>query len=469
MAREDMISPEIQVAAIRDHCTRMGYTLVDVHSDLDQTGRNFARAEVQRVVERIEAGDAEVVVVWKVSRFGRTRRDWYVHSDRLEVAGGRLESATEGYDSATSVGRFTRGMLVELAAFESDRIGDVWREVHAKRRAEGRPHDGRPRFGYQYVDGAFIVDPTTGPILADLYRRHVEGESLYSLVDRLNTRGIPTTRGGLWTHPQLRRYLRTGFGAGLIYVENRPPSGQPRTRPAEWLPGSHEPVIDHPTWTAFLGVTDARITVAPRSVSSPYLLSGMVRCACGGAMHGGRFSRGRNAMYRCERGRSTSGAACPGAYVSCDLVHEEARRWLAGLAADVEAHAKDAADAAQRQDGAAADMARVGRETARLEAALVRLAQQHAEDPESDPTVFRLARADYQDRITATRRRHAELAARAARADLPPGVAAQPLLDEWDTLGVVARREQLRSLIDHVTVTVTDGTPRVVVTPAWPR
>jgi site-specific DNA recombinase len=64
-----------------------------------------------------------------------------------------IESATEQIDTTTSTGRFTRGMLAEMAAFEAERIGDTWREAHSRRVRMGLPKDGKPRFGYRVTDG----------------------------------------------------------------------------------------------------------------------------------------------------------------------------------------------------------------------------------------------------------------------------------------------------------------------------
>jgi site-specific DNA recombinase len=458
-AREEMIAPELQAAAIREHCTRNGYRLVDIRSDLDQTGRNFARAEVQRLVERVEAGEADVVVVWKVSRFGRTRRDWYVHNDRLEVAGGRLESATEGFDSATSVGKFTRGMLVELAAFESDRIGDVWKEVQASRVKDGFTHNGRARFGYSYVDGLHVPDPDAGPVLVDLYRRFTAGESVYALVRDLNGRGVKTMTGGPWSDRTLRRVLDSGFAAGLFpYL-------------GELHGGRHERLITDAEWSAYLDAKAARSRVAPRSQRSPYLLSGLVRCAsCGGAMIGGTSGPGRRPKYRCETHRGSGGVRCVRGLVDAGHVHDSVRDWLRTIADDVDgAAARAAVDTGTARAGHAADAERLAREVTRLEGALVRLTQQHAEDSDSDDVVFRAARDDYRARLEQARAAHAD-AGRAARAlEHPAQATARPLLDDWGTLGVSGRREVLRRLVACVLVRERHrGTPPfVAVVPLW--
>jgi DNA invertase Pin-like site-specific DNA recombinase len=151
--------PELQLTAITDHCARSGYVLVDVVEDLDLTARFWRRRQAERVVGMIESGDADVIVLWKWSRLARNRRDWAVALDRVEVAGGKLDSATEPIDATTSSGRLARGMLAEFAAFESDRIGDVWKEVHARRTKQGLPANGKPRFGYRVVDGVHRPGP----------------------------------------------------------------------------------------------------------------------------------------------------------------------------------------------------------------------------------------------------------------------------------------------------------------------
>lgn len=460
-AREDMISPELQASAIRDHCARHGYDLVEIHADLDQSGRSFARAEVQRVVERVEAREADVVVVWKVSRFGRTRRDWYVHADRLEVAGGRLESATEGYDAQTSVGKFTRGMLVELAAFESDRIGDVWREVQARRVKDGLTHNGAPRPGYRYdrEQGLHVPDPEFAPVLVDMYRRYVAGESFYALVADLNSRGHRTTSGGLWSSRALRRALDSGFAAGYVRYNG------------DMFGGRHEAVVDADLWAAYLDARgERRRTVAPRSHRSPYLLSGLIYCGrCDGRMHGGEFGKARSPKYRCSTAASTSRAGCASGYVGVRHVHDEVLRHLAEWADDLDAAATTAAAAQQRKTTHTADADRLAREVTRLEGALVRLAQQHAEDEDSDEQVYRAARDDYRARIAAAREQHADALRAARRLDTAPAAIARPLLAEWHTLAVEARRELLRQLVARVVVTTHGrGTPAdVAVVPLW--
>lgn len=67
-------------------------------------------------------------------------------------------------------------MLTEFAAFESERIGDGWKESHARRIRQGLPINGKPRFGYQYARGDwFTIAPLEGAVLAEAFRRYIAG------------------------------------------------------------------------------------------------------------------------------------------------------------------------------------------------------------------------------------------------------------------------------------------------------
>ena len=134
IAREESISLELQEDAGRRYATQQGYEVIGVEADEGISGRTWhKRPAIQRVMAQIETGEADVIILWKWSRLSRSRLDWAIAIDKVEAAGGRIESATEQVDVSTSTGRFARGMLAEFAAFESERIGDTWKEAHQRR------------------------------------------------------------------------------------------------------------------------------------------------------------------------------------------------------------------------------------------------------------------------------------------------------------------------------------------------
>jgi site-specific DNA recombinase len=131
MEHEDGISPDLQIRAIREYCAPRGITITHVIEDLDLSGRFWKTRRIDEAISLIEAGQTDALVVWRWSRVSRDRYDWAFAVARVETAGGQLISATEDFDTTRSVGRLIRGILAEFAAFESDRIGDLWRDSPA--------------------------------------------------------------------------------------------------------------------------------------------------------------------------------------------------------------------------------------------------------------------------------------------------------------------------------------------------
>lgn len=326
--RDGMISPELQLTSIQSHCERFGYEIVETLQDLDLSGRFWKRRQVEQAVKMIEAKEAEVIVVWKISRVARNRTDWAIAVDRVEGVGGRLESSTEPMDTTTSSGRFARGMLAELAVFESERIGDTWKETHARRVKNGLPHHGLPRFGYTYTKaGGYVPDEAEGAVLRQMYLRYTAGSSLRELGAYAASEGFVPENG--WRDGGIRHILDRGFGAGYIWSKG------------VLLPGAHEPVISEGEWTAYRVKRDER---AARATGGPnngtiYPYSNLVRCYCGAKMDGGTVKRNGNSFrrYTCRNG--TAKGTHARVSVSEPYVEAAILEWLEGVAAQIDAHA----------------------------------------------------------------------------------------------------------------------------------
>lgn len=468
-----MVSPELQATAIRDYCLAKGYQLVDVVEGLDQSGSSRRSAwwpTLDRAVDAVEAGEYDGLVVWKFSRTARHRLKWAVALDRVETAGGVLESATEQFDTTTSAGRFARGMVAEMNAFEAERIGEGWRETHARRVADGLPATGKPKWGYAYDRDAKMhrPHPEQGPALAAMYRRYVAGESVYSLVRWLNAHGHRTLAGGDWTQTTLRRVLDSGFAAGFFRYQG------------ELREGRHEPLITRDEWQAYLDARAERAHVPSRVTRSSYVLSGMVRCArCGrpmvanrvspgmklsrrakGRAEGKRYSNGAPRLtFRCERGQEAG--VCPGGSVGMAVAEAAVLAYLEERAAGIDQRAVEHGVGAARRTLLEVEEQRAASELTKVEQALVRLAMRDAESP-MPPAIYEQARGELEKRrleLLAV----AESAGREARrmsAD-PAGDAAS-LLQKWDVLPVESRREVLRTMIDCVIARGGDGVVRIV-------
>ena len=447
---DDLTSPEIQEYAARDYCTRRGYVPVTVLVDLDRSGRSWSKRQVEQAVQMVERGDAEVIVCWRYSRFSRNLRDYVVQTARIEAAGGRLEAALEETDPATAAGLMQRDLFAVLAQWESRVKSETWKETHDRRRREGLGHTNYPRFGYQLVDKAFIVDGERASLVVEAYRRYVAGDGGRQLADWLNRLGVAQPRsGGRWSPKTVLRMLDSGFAAGLLRVGDL------------YIEASHPAIIDEHLWRTYRRERERRREAPARLVAPAHALSGLVRCpACGRAMrlkrplrrwaHGVKTDRPGSPMFACES------YGCPAPVsVSAARATRAVLDWLAPIVADRDVSvAVLAVDKASRMV-AKADVRELRRQVARLEERKTRLTVDLASGLVL-PADYRAAR----DALSAAQR-EAMLALREAEVsvDRPPPArrVVKRLLDHWDELDETARRRALGELVARVDVVPVEG------------
>lgn len=451
----DTISPELQEHAGRTYCQERGYRVTAVIADLNRTGRTLARRRVQEAISLIQDGTANVIVVWKWSRLARSRRDFAITCAAVEDIGGRVESSTEPTDTTTAIGRLNRGMLAEIAAFESDRAGEIIKEIHDNRVSAGMPGNGRDRFGYRKIAGKFQVDPETGPILRAMYEQHIGGKSNAAICRWVNAQGIPTTYGYQWSAPSVRITLDSGFGAGLI-----------RHR-GQFHPGIHEPVITATQWNDYLAGRKARTRMPSRAKGSPYVLSSLVKCGiCGKGLGSRPSSRGRAPRYYCL---SRMDSSCPSMSVAIATIEAAVLDWLRDHLDRLDAFVANAPDAqpALREERDAR-LLRLQRLVAEQHQALTKLTVDHARGliPDDAYVAARDAISDSRDTYQAS----LDSLASVASAGPPPAVVQRyrSLIEDWDITTVESRRNALRELLQRVVVWRSADFPlRVEPVPTW--
>lgn len=297
--REEMISIDIQKNVVEEAAARRGRYVADWIIDEDATGRNFKR-KVMRAIEIIEDPERpeRELWSWKFSRFGRNRHGVAVNLARIEDVGGELVSATEEVDARTAVGRFTRGMLLEIAAFESDRAGEQWKETHELRRNLGLPATGGKRFGYKWHprvipdgEGGWrtqeeryeVLVPQAEPALEAVQRYNAGKIGFGNIARRWNDLGLLNTRGAPWQDQTVRWFMDSGFAAGLLIAHKpdtgcREPGRCQKREHYDFRPAEHESIWSGDEWDAYRDRREARRITPARALTPVYPLAGLTKC-----------------------------------------------------------------------------------------------------------------------------------------------------------------------------------------------
>lgn len=113
-----------------------------IYSDLGVSGSLANRPQLDALLKYVRDGD--VVVVWKLDRFGRNTRHTLTLLATLAERGVGFRSITEGLDSAGPMGRAMITIIAAFAELERDTIRERTVAGLAAAKARGRV-GGRPR------------------------------------------------------------------------------------------------------------------------------------------------------------------------------------------------------------------------------------------------------------------------------------------------------------------------------------
>jgi DNA invertase Pin-like site-specific DNA recombinase len=102
------------------------------------------RAGRESLLKAARRREVDVIVVWRLDRWGRSVADLMATLRELTELGVGFVSLTEALDLTTPSGRAMAGMLAIFAEFEREILRERVRAGIAQARKEGRPH-GRPR------------------------------------------------------------------------------------------------------------------------------------------------------------------------------------------------------------------------------------------------------------------------------------------------------------------------------------
>jgi len=166
---ESFASPEEQRQRIEAECERDGLDLLDVIPEMDVSGGTplEKRDGLRTAVERVEAGEAQVVVAAYFDRLCRSLKVQGELIERVEAAGGQVLAVDVGQVTNGSAGQWLSGTLLG-AVNEYQRRTTTERTAGAQAHAVARGAQpwARVALGYRRgADGLLIPDRKKVPIV----------------------------------------------------------------------------------------------------------------------------------------------------------------------------------------------------------------------------------------------------------------------------------------------------------------
>jgi DNA invertase Pin-like site-specific DNA recombinase len=205
------VSLDAQRAKIEAYAALYDLQVVEVVVDAGVSAKTLNRPGLQACLAMMKAGKADGVVVAKLDRLSRSVADWNLLIDRYfgEKPGKQLLSVADQIDTRTAAGRLVLNVLMSVAQWERETIGERTRDAMAHKRAR-RERVGSVPFGFDLADDGATLVPNDAEqrVIADIRALRAEGHSLRRITDELTGQGIATKEGNTrWTHTAIAKIL----------------------------------------------------------------------------------------------------------------------------------------------------------------------------------------------------------------------------------------------------------------------
>lgn len=133
---------ESQIRALKEWCARNAITEYELFTDEGISGAKESRPSLNRMMQMVEDGLVEQVVVFSFSRFARSTSHLLKALQKFKDRGVRFQSITEVVDTSSPMGMALLTILGALAQLERELICERVRAGLANARAKGK-HIGR--------------------------------------------------------------------------------------------------------------------------------------------------------------------------------------------------------------------------------------------------------------------------------------------------------------------------------------
>lgn len=269
------------------------WEVVGVEQDISisaSSGKN--RPGWLHVLDRIERGEADVILAWHIDRLTRSMSDLQTLLTLAEEENLVIATVSGDIDLSTDTGRLIAEILTAVAGAEVRRKGARQKRANEQRAARGEPwRTGFRAFGYT-LEGQ-VVD-AEAELIRHAAQDVLSGTPLRGIVRQWKALEVPTARGRKnmngWTHNSVRSILLNPRNAGIATYKGE-----------QIGKGKWEPIISEETYVLLVAtLTDPARTKGEKVLANKpaNLLSGIATCGeCGWKVEAG--SSGGAKVYKC--------------------------------------------------------------------------------------------------------------------------------------------------------------------------
>ena len=318
------LSLSAQLKALREYASKNGHEIFKEYVDEAESGKTIARPAFRDMIAAARRSQKpfNLILVWKYSRFSRSREDSIVFKTMLRKNGIKVISINEPAED-TPTGKLLEAMIESLDEFYSANLGEEVTRGMRESASRGFYMSAQAPYGYRRVkvnDGnkerpKLEPVPAQARTVASIFGQVLEGKGSMEIAKQLNKEGIAGPKGKGWMKTTIRKILNNEVYTGMLVW------GLHSTRelPVIRVQNAWPPIVDKETFDRVQLLIKDRtpVNMHPKRVASRYLFSGLAKCGhCGKALVGQDAKSGQFTYYVCGTRLKKGAGSCPAHYLN---------------------------------------------------------------------------------------------------------------------------------------------------------
>ncbi len=258
-----------------------GWQVLDTrYDDGGFSGGNLTRPALQRLLADINAGNVDLVVVYKIDRLTRSLMDFAKLVETFDRHQTSFVSVTQHFNTTSSMGRLTLNVLLSFAQFEREVTGERIRDKVAASKRKGMWMGGPVPLGYSLVDKVLVVNEEEALFVRHLFERYCKLGCVRSLKHELDEKGV---RGRSRLQRDGSTEARAFSRGGLYAILNRRLYLGEIGHNDEFFEGQHDAIVSIDLWHKVQAKLEANRHErrTGKGASNASLLAGMVADGAG--------------------------------------------------------------------------------------------------------------------------------------------------------------------------------------------
>jgi DNA invertase Pin-like site-specific DNA recombinase len=326
-AEKDLSIPD-QLRQLRDWCKRNGHTIGAEYVEPGVSATDDRRPVFQKMIAEasVKPPPFEAIVVHSLSRLFRDFIEFALYERRLNKCGVKVVSITQ-QTSDDSAGEMARRIFSMFDEYQSKENGKHTLRAMKENARQGFFNGSRPPLGYKVLEvdlpaakgkkKRLVVDEAEAALVRRVFELYLNGLSgaemgCNEIAAHFNSCGV-LLRGRSWTRNRVHQILCDTTYKGEYVFNKTAGSASERKPESEWVRVEVPPLLSKQVFEAVVQkrrLRSPQVTPA-RLVSSPTLLTGLLKCAnCGAGMTTATGKGGRYRYYKCNTRIGQHAHAC---------------------------------------------------------------------------------------------------------------------------------------------------------------